>query len=55
MIVTAIVRRCVGAPAMFAQTGNTEQEARTKAWKACRNTGVSGFRIDCVPGPWRPA
>lgn len=55
MIVTAIVRRCYGTPPLFAQVGVTEQEARRKAWKACRSQGVSGFRIDTVVGPWRPA
>ncbi len=54
-MITAIVRRAHGWPPLFAQVGNTEQEARTKAWKACRNQGVSGYRIDTVPGSWKPA
>ena len=54
-VVTAIVRRAYGAPPLFAQAGTTEQEARASAWRTCRNTGVHGYRIDVVRGPWRPA
>lgn len=51
-ITTAIVRRAFGWPVLFAQVGTSEQDARTKAWKTCRNTGLQGFRIDTVDGPW---
>lgn len=54
-VVTAIVRRAYGSPPLFAQAGTTEQEARASAWRTCRNTGVHGYRIDVVQGPWRPS
>jgi hypothetical protein len=53
--VTAIVRRAHGWPPLFAHVGCDERDARRKAWVACKLQGVHGFRIDVVPGPWRPA
>lgn len=55
MTVTAIVRRAHGAPPLFAHAGTDERSARRAAWFACRQQGIHGFRIDVVPGPWRPA
>ncbi len=54
MIYTALVRRAHGWPVILGQTGTTEREARTKAWHACRNLRIHGFRIDVHPGPWLP-
>lgn len=51
--VTALVRRAFGSPVLFAQVGCSERDARTRAWNACRLQGLSGFRIDTVPGNWR--
>lgn len=51
---TAIVRRAHGSPPLFAHAGTDEQSARDRAWRACVLQGVEGYRIDVVPGPWKP-
>ena len=52
---TALVRRAHGWPVILGQVADTEQEARRKAWRSCLLQRIHGFRIDVVPGPWRPA